>query len=135
MALADYRKNPVERKLAADSVLAIFPRVLKGSFSDADAYAGAASAYAELGDRARAVSEGKRSVAMMPISRDGIRGSANTIQLAYTAALAGDMDLAIACLKQVLQVPSAMSVAVLRTDPAFDPLRSDPRFQALLAGK
>jgi tetratricopeptide (TPR) repeat protein len=133
-SLAFYQKDEAAMKMSADSMLAILPRVLTGSFSDADAHKVAAFAYATRGDREHALSEVRKALDMMPLSRDALRGSDNTLALGQVATLVGDKDVAISALRQSLAMPSIISVAVLRTDPWFDSLRSDTRFQQLLAG-
>lgn len=44
----------------------------------------------------------------------------------------GETDAAIAELEQLLARPSHLSVYELRLNPGWDPIRNDPRFQALL---
>lgn len=134
VVLAIYSKDDTGKRVAADSVLKIAPRAMKGSFSDADALASSALAYAALGDREHALAAARRSIDMVPVSRDALRGATNTVGLAYVAALVGDKDLAISTLRQALAIPSNMSVQLLRIDPWWDSLRSDARFQALIAG-
>jgi hypothetical protein len=52
--------------------------------------------------------------------------------LAKTSAMIGDHDRAVALLKELLSVPSQLSPALLRLDPAWDGLREHPGFQALV---
>ncbi len=44
-----------------------------------------------------------------------------------------EYDAAIDQLESLLAVPSNTAVPMLRIDPTWDPLRDNPRFQALLA--
>ena len=69
----------------------------------------------------------------MPISVDAATGTANASNLVNTAVLVGAYDEALSQIKQLLAIPSPISVGYLRSDAWFDPLRSDPRFQKLLA--
>src|SRR5438552_59904 len=50
---------------------------------------------------------------------------------AASIALFGDHDAAIAVLPELLRVPAGLTVANLKFDPFWDPLRNDPRFQKL----
>jgi len=52
--------------------------------------------------------------------------------LAQIYAWTGEYDEAFRLLDHLLQTPNGPSVSVLKLDPAWDPLRSDPRFQALI---
>jgi len=45
----------------------------------------------------------------------------------------GEHDAAVRRLGYLLTIPSDVSVPILRADPMWDPLRSNPRFQQLLA--
>jgi serine/threonine protein kinase/Flp pilus assembly protein TadD len=135
LMMAVYEKDAASRSALADSVIAVGGRSTRGSFSEADVHAALALAYAAKSDRPRAIAEGERAVQMLPLSRDALRGFQSLTGLANAAVLAGDADVAVATLRQVLAIPSGISVAVLRADPWFDPIRSDPRFQQLLAGR
>ncbi len=54
--------------------------------------------------------------------------------LARTEARVGESDAAIDHLRQLLDAPagSVVAVPILRIDPAWNPLRKDPRFQKLI---
>ena len=88
--------------------------------------------YAALGRWEAAVREGELAVELIPMSKEAVRGVQRLEDLALIYAMVGEDDAAIDHLETLLSVPSLTSVPMLRIDPIWDPLRDNPRFQALL---
>ena len=74
----------------------------------------------------------KRAVELLPESQDAFDGPKITASLAEIYALTGESDEAFRLLDHLLQVPNGLTVHTIKLDPAWDPLRKDPRFQALI---
>ena len=74
-------------------------------------------------------------MAMNPTSKNALDGPLEEENMADIYALLGDADHAIPILKRLLQIPYGFAItpALLRLDPIWDPLRNDPRFQKLVA--
>lgn len=89
-----------------------------------------ALAYAGLGEKAQALEQGQRAVA--DYATDAVNLPSAEVVLAQIQARFGDFDSAIAALPHLLTVPAGITTADLRYNPQWDPLRKDPRFQALL---
>jgi TolB-like protein/Flp pilus assembly protein TadD len=85
-----------------------------------------------LGQKEEAIAEGKRAVELLPESQDALDGPQGTAALAQIYAWTGESDEAFRLLDHLLAVPSNITVPMLKLDPAWDPLRQDPRFQALI---
>ena len=90
---------------------------------------------AYLGRRDEAEREGLRGVALAPVSRDAYIGPYTQLQLVRIYLLNGEPDKALDRLEPLLRVPFYLSAGWLRLDPTFQPLRDNPRFQQLLAGR
>jgi serine/threonine-protein kinase len=109
-----------------------------GSLADVHGQLGLA--HALLGHKEEAVKEGQTAVALNPVSRDAMEGGRSTSQLAAIYVLIGDRDAALERLRYLATSrathwrpgPSILTAAVLRLDPLYDPLRGDPRFEALV---
>jgi serine/threonine-protein kinase len=91
-------------------------------------------AAAGLGLKEEAVAEGRQALEMLPITRDAFAGPEYLVYLAQLYVSVGENDQAIALLQQVMSIPAglSMSSALLKLDPTWDPLRADPRFDALV---
>ena len=90
-------------------------------------------AAAGLGLKEEAVAEGRRTVEMLPITRDAFAGPEYLVYLAQLYISVGENDQAIEQLEHLMRIPAglSMSAALLRVDPMWDPLRKDPRFEKL----
>jgi TolB-like protein/Flp pilus assembly protein TadD len=88
-----------------------------------------ALAYAGLGQKQKALEQAEQAV--KDYETDAVNKPAAMVTRAQIQALFGDRDAAIAVLPQLLQVPAGLTVANLKLDPFWDPLRKDPRFQKL----
>jgi serine/threonine-protein kinase len=93
---------------------------------------GVALAYA--GRRNEAISDGERSMALLPVSKDAFSAPYNLHQLARVYTILGERDKAIDQLERLLAIPYFLSPQWLRIDPTFASLRGHPRFQRLTAG-
>ncbi|MBZ5588436.1 MAG: protein kinase [Acidobacteriia bacterium] len=100
--------------------------------SDARFHSALGIAYAGLGRREEAVREAQRACDFMPTSKDAWRALHRVEDLAVVYAMAGRSSEALATLERLLAGSGEFTVHLLRLDPRWDPLRSDPRFQALL---
>src|SRR5262249_37632315 len=88
---------------------------------------------AALGKKEEAINEGKRAVELLPESQDAFDGPQATESLALIYAWTGEFDEAFRLLDHLLAIPNFnLSVPLLKLDPVWDPLRGDPRFQALI---
>jgi len=89
-------------------------------------------AYAGLGREDDAIREGKLAVEMLPVSKETMRGPYRLEDLARIYVMVGEYNAAIGQIQYLLSIPGIISVPLLRLDPAWDPLRDDPRFGDLL---
>src|SRR6266481_1703449 len=87
---------------------------------------------AALGEKQEAIAEGKRAVELVPESQDAFDGPLGTAALAQIYTLTGESDEAFRLLDHLFTVPSHLTIPMLKLDPVWDPLRQDPRYQALI---
>ena len=93
-----------------------------------------AAAEAGLGNQAEALALARHAIELLPASKDAYIGPQYEEYLARFQARFGEKDSAISALRHLLSISYGyppITVATLRLDPDFDPLRGDPRFQKL----
>ena len=88
---------------------------------------------AALGRKEEALREGRRAVELLPVSKDSINGVHMIEYLAMIGAWIGDKDLACEQLGIATHLPGGLSYGQLKLMPFWDPLRSDPRFDKIVA--
>ena len=91
-----------------------------------------AKVLAHLGDKDAALAQAGRATELRPESKDALGGAEIAAGVAEVHAILGDNDRAIEILDGLLSRPSSVTVQGLKLNPIWDPLRSDPRFQALI---
>jgi TolB-like protein/Tfp pilus assembly protein PilF len=106
---------------------------LKQRSDDAYLHVQLAKVLAWLGEKDAAIAEAQRAMDLRPESKDAFEGPPITEQAAQVDAILGDNARAIELLDGLLSRPSEVTLHALKLNPAWDPLRKDPAFQALFA--
>jgi TolB-like protein/Flp pilus assembly protein TadD len=128
---ARFRGQGSAERAFADSLRILLEQRQRRRPDDPYPYSWLGIAYARLGRRADALAAGRRAVELMPVSRDALVGTYLQVTLARTYMLAGEPELAVATLRPLLEIPSPITLAALRVDPIWDPLRSHAAFRSL----
>jgi len=90
-----------------------------------------ALAYAGLGQKQKALEQAQRAV--KDYDTDAVNKPGAMVVFAQIQCLFGDNESAIAVLPELLSVPAGLTVANVKLDPGWDPLRKDPRLQQIVA--
>ncbi len=123
-----------EAKAAAKAVLSQAEKIRTRDPNDLRRIAGYRMwALARLGNSDEAVAAGQRWVDSIPSAEQfAIRRNAE-VELAELHSFLKRPRECCELLAQLLRVPSGLTVPMLKVDPAWDNVRDDPAFQALLA--
>jgi serine/threonine-protein kinase len=93
--------------------------------------------YLALSRETDAINIARQAVELLPPERDAFLGSDNLASLAEMQARTGAAAEAVQNLRRLLFMPAGdtTSIARLKIDPVWDPIRDDPGFQQLLTSK
>ena len=86
-----------------------------------------------LGRCSEAIQEGKRACELLPITKDSWTGPTLVIYLASIYAACGEKEAALDQLEISAKAPVGITYGQLKSDPDWDPLRGDPRFEKIVA--
>jgi tetratricopeptide (TPR) repeat protein len=101
------------------------------------------ASYAVLGNKDSALKEAERAITLLPSAKDRLEGPTFEEILALIQTMFGGNSRAISILTRLLQTPygsllyngTPITPALLKLDPFWDPLRTDPAFQKLCEEK
>jgi serine/threonine-protein kinase len=92
--------------------------------------------YLALNRKTDALNMARQTLELLPPERDVFLGSNNLASLAEMQAQTGATREAVQTLRKLLSMPAGdpVSIARLKIDPVWDPIRNDQGFQQLLSG-
>jgi len=127
------RGDMARARIYADSGRMGYEQTLASTPDDPQRLAFHGLMLAYLGQKAGAIRDAERAASLAPASRDSYMGPYIQHQLARTYVLVGEPEKAIDQLEALLKMPYYLSPGWLRIDPAFAPLKGNPRFDRLAA--
>jgi TolB-like protein/Tfp pilus assembly protein PilF len=134
--------DPASAKATVEQARNKLEPLFKDQQDSAQVAANLSQVYAAIGNRNSALEEANRAVTLLSSAKDRVTGPAFEENLALTQTIFGENSRAISTLTQLLQTPygswlygAPITLALLRLDPIWDPLRNDPAFQKLCEEK
>src|SRR5881296_3654290 len=123
-------------KSAGEEALPLLEARLRERPDDTFAMTELAWVYLALGRNADALRLSRQAANSIPIEKDALSGPNFQIGLAQIEARAGAPEEAVKRLRHLLSIPAGQvaSIARLKIDPVWDPIRDRPDFQQLLSG-
>src|SRR5437763_7412753 len=123
-------------KSAGEEALPLLEARLRERPDDTFAMTELAWVYLALGRNADALRLSRQAANSIPIEKDAVAGPTFQIGLAQIEARAGAPEEAVKRLRHLLSIPAGQvaSIARLKIDPVWDPIRDRPDFQQLLSG-
>ncbi len=128
--------DTVKARAYGDSALADFQARLEKFPEEAQLQELLGRALALGGHKAEAIAAAEKSLKMRETSLDASTGPYVRYQVARIMIQAGNYDRALDLIEPLLSSPASdLTPAWLRLEPIFKPLRGNPRFEKLIAGK
>jgi len=127
-----YQGDKTKAQAAFERARLVAEQLVRDAPGDPGRHVQLGAVLAGLGLKEEAVNEGRKAVESVPESQDAFEGPQATAALAEIYAWVGEYDEAFRLLDHLLKVPNGLTVPALKLDPVWDPLRKDPRFQALI---
>jgi len=121
---------------AAEQAVPLLEARLRGWPDDTFAMGELSWVYLALGRNADALRLSRQAADLISIEKDALEGPSYQNGLAQIEARAGTPEESIKRLRRLLSIPAGgeASIARLRIDPVWDPIRDRPDFQQLLSG-
>jgi TolB-like protein len=136
VALRVLAGEPEAAKSAGEQALPLLEARFRERPDDTFAITGLSWVYLALGRNADALRVSGQAADLISIEKDAVEGPTFQLGLAQIEARAGAPEEAIKRLRRLLSIPAgyAVSIARLKVDPVWDPIRNRPDFQQLLSG-
>jgi tetratricopeptide (TPR) repeat protein len=129
-------------KITAERARSTIEQLCREQPDDANLASMLSQANAALGEKDSALKEAERAIMLLPSAKNPVDGPAMEENLAVIQTMVGENSRAILTLTRLLRTPgngwlcdTPITPALLRLDPVWDPLRSDPAFQKLCEEK
>jgi len=131
--LYDFMKNKKLAEHHYKSAIKILSEKIKQHPDDSRLYSSLGICYAGIGEKEKAIKEGRHGYELLPVTKEAWRGTFRLYDLAVIYTMVGEQELALDAIEDLLNRPTdAISVALLKLDPTWNTLRGNPRFQKLI---
>ena len=127
-----YKNQPDLSKKYFESSRYELEKMLKDSPNDERLHSSLGITYAGLGLKEKAIAEGQRGIALLPLEKEAYRGYYRQWDMTIIYTLLGDNDNALKQIDFILSIPGAFSVNQLKLDPLYDSLRKLPGYKAIV---